>query len=236
MFALSSFVLLVLLLHLVHQSVFGYALSLTRNSLQKLSLHEPINLNEYDENVLKWTKRFVQGIISKSGAGICPYTEDADNAGIPFGTIRYSISSATTVNDAIVDYWREVDVLDDYNDVDLSTTLLIYPHITIFDDFSKFDDFCKNIDAAVEDRELDHKINNVFFHPQFYFKDKDEQVFAIFDASGEIIGFSNEIVAPVSYARRSPWPIGEVFLHLHVCCTNVSNAFLSSLLFDMREQ
>ena len=47
----------------------------------------------------------------------------------------------------------------------------------------------------------------MYFHPEFKFKDKDGQVYFLFDDDGNVLGLSSDVVEPISYSRRSPWPI-----------------------------
>ena len=49
-------------------------------------------------------------------------------------------------------------------------------------------------------------VENVYFHPDFQFIDRDGQTVFIFDDDGNVVGTSDEMVTPVSYARRSPYP------------------------------
>jgi hypothetical protein len=51
------------------------------------------------------------------------------------------------------------------------------------------------------------QIQLVYFHPEFKFKDKNDQVIVIFDDDGNPVGLSNELVKPIDFSRRSPWPI-----------------------------
>jgi hypothetical protein len=157
------------------------------------------------ENVIDETKKFVAGIISKSGAGICPYTADSERAGTPvMGLIKYSISIANTKMDAITDYWEHVKLLTVSDDREMSTVLLIFPECHDFNNFDDFETFSNDLDDMIKNRD---DIDNVYFHPEFKFRDGDGQIFAVFDDNGDIIGMSDEFPTPISYARRSPYPI-----------------------------
>eukprot|EP01038_Epipyxis_sp_PR26KG_P008988 gene8988-12123_t len=163
--------------------------------------------------ILSDTKSFVKAMISDFF--ICPFTNGAEKAGVPRGNIRYAISKATTINEAYYDYWNEVEILLSANVKDISTVLLVYPYL--FTDFSRYSEFTDSLDTALSDETSSGKdfqfstcINNVYFHPDFKFYDKEAQVVVVFDENGDVIGTSDEIVSPISYARRSPYPIVNI--------------------------
>lgn len=53
--------------------------------------------------------------------GVCPFTLDPDRGGIPMGGIRYSISRATTVEEAFYRFWEEIHLLQTVSLTPLST-------------------------------------------------------------------------------------------------------------------
>ena len=61
--------------------------------------------NDLDALVLSDTKMFVQAVIADFGA--CPFTIDANRAGPQKGQIRYQISHARSIEEAMYDYWKE---------------------------------------------------------------------------------------------------------------------------------
>lgn len=165
------------------------------------------NSNDYSQ-LTNDMKKWVTGMIS--GFGICPFTASSNIAGTPQGKIRYAVSKARTVEEAFTDYWREVDLVHQSPVADLSTTLLMYPHIVEFSEFSTFDSFSIELDALLSASPSANAIDNVYFHPQFLFRDKDDQVFLVFDDDGNPLGLSNEVPTPPSYARRSPTPMVNI--------------------------
>ena len=63
-----------------------------------------------------------------------------------------------------------------------------------------FDETPENYDYGENGQFEGHKyIDNVYFHPEFKFKDKDGQVYFIFDYNGDVIGTSDQIIAPSRY-------------------------------------
>ena len=160
---------------------------------------------------LKVTKSWVKGIISKQGEKICPYTNDENFAGIGknLGKIRYHISNANNLYDAHKDYWDEVTKIVETNPNEISTTLLIYKD-NLFNNVDEFEIFSEELDDEIKTRNIESMINNVYFHPDFNFRDKDGQNVLIFDEEGNIIGDTSTIVQPSSFARRSPYPIVNI--------------------------
>ena len=144
-----------------------------------------------------------------AGAGVCPFTIDENKAGIPRGNIHYAISHASSIEQALADYWDQVCLFLTTENAEISTTLLIYSQLELFQDIKTFEKFCNCIDRSIlpTNIDLEELIQLVYFHPEYRFVDKDEQVYVVFDDNGEALGLSSDFVAPVSYARRSPWPM-----------------------------
>ena len=122
------------------------------NLILSKNIHlEPYNLEdmvdqsstETDDVILNDTKKFVQAMIADFGA--CPFTIDANRAGPQKGNIRYHISHARTIEEAMYDYWKEVQYLENVDEKDISTTLLVFSNPQLFtDDITIFEDYyCK---------------------------------------------------------------------------------------------
>jgi hypothetical protein len=133
-------------------------------------------------------------------------------------------------------YWQEAHAMMSTTDREISTVILVYPELALFgEDMRAFDLLSELLDDALSPKTmepLDHHMNNVYFHPTFRFRDKDDQVRFVFDDAGEVIGTTETIVEPFNYARRSPWPIINVreqytisdFIgHIHHCTTHTRN-------------
>ena len=95
------------------------------------------------------------------------------------------------------------------NPDEISTTLLMYKE-NLFSDVEEFEIFSEELDDEIKNRNIESTINNVYFHPDFNFRDKDGQNVLMFDEEGNIIGESTKLVRPSSYARRSPFPIVNI--------------------------
>lgn len=179
----------------------------------QLSSCHALKMANVDSNkyVIATTKNWVRAIISRQGEKICPYTIDENAAGIGSpGLIRYSISRATNVENAHKEYWEEVSYILNSSQNDISTTLLIYPQLDFMSNIEEFDIFSEELDEEIKNKDLESTINNVYFHPEFNFRDKDGQIVVLFDEEGNVIGDSGSLVTPSSYARRSPWPIVNI--------------------------
>jgi hypothetical protein len=139
---------------------------------------------------------------------VCPYTIDHASAGVPKGGIRYSVSDARSAEEAFRDFWAEVYTLLNAPVGEISTSLIWFP-TPLFTNVEYFEKFCLALDDALTEPSLnfEDQVQLVYFHPEFKFKDKDGQIYFIFDKDGEVLGLSSDIVEPINYARRSPWPM-----------------------------
>lgn len=151
----------------------------------------------------QWVKRMIAGF------GVCPFTIDEDRAGIPRGDILYALSDAVTHEQAFRDFWLQTADFLSKENAEASTVLLIYPQPQLFADVKEFENFCECLDQALLPYVLNFEepLQLVYFHPEYEFVDKDGQVYFIFDDDGQVVGLSSDFVNPVSYARRSPWPM-----------------------------
>lgn len=159
------------------------------------------------EEVLSLSRQWVKRMIA--GFGICPFTIDENKAGIPRGGIHYALSDAVTHEQAFRDFWLQTASFLGKENADVSTVLLIYTQPELFASIKEFENFCECLDHALLPYTLNFEepLQLVYFHPEFEFVDKDGQVYFVFDDDGQVIGLSSDFVNPVSYARRSPWPI-----------------------------
>ena len=97
---------------------------------------EPDNEQLDMDNILTVTRTWVKAMIADFA--ICPYTIDADRAGKPIGGVRYSISDASTPEEAFRDFWAEVYGMLSTTQEDISTVLLTYPR-RVFNDEGYFE-------------------------------------------------------------------------------------------------
>lgn len=205
-------ILIVIVLYNIFTSTISYHLNIPLCKSKYLQHQLYSNNKNYEtQDIINITKIWIESMISTKNIGICPYTQNADLAGIPTGKIRYEVSNANDISQAYEDYWKEVFLLQSSLVYEITTTLLIYPNVFEFQNIENFETFSLELDAAVEEAMLSAEIDNVYFHPEYKFVDKEEQVYLIFsEDTGEIIGDSKSIVSPVSYARRSPIPFVNI--------------------------
>eukprot|EP01038_Epipyxis_sp_PR26KG_P005370 gene5370-7448_t len=150
-------------------------------------------VEEDDIILLTDTKEWVRKVIADFS--VCPFTMDPNRAGIPMGGVRYSISRATTPEEAFLRYWEEVQILINTHEKVMSTTLLVFPEIELFGNYELFESFCECLSDALSPSSmaLEKDIQLVFFHPKFQFRDGQAR-------TGAEQGSPN-------FARRSPWPM-----------------------------
>lgn len=181
------------------------------NNIKKKS----VLVADSDEVVIEDTLKFVQAMIADFGA--CPFTTDSKRAGPSKGPVKYIVSHATTLEDAFYDYWKEAILLEEKGEKDISTTILIFSDENLFtNNIERYELYCECLEQILDESPENYidftfqgsnQLDNVYFHPDFKFKDKDGQVVFLFDEDDNIIGTSDQIITAGSYARRSPYPI-----------------------------
>ena len=123
--------------------------------------------------------------------GICPFSKGSDQAGLPLGPVFYTVDRSTSLEDMYARYWHEVVRVEDQDEKDLSTTLLVGPEFCI-DNVEIFEQFSTTLTQPLSALSVEDTIQLVFFHPHWSFRDGGER-------GGE--------GAAANYARRSPWPM-----------------------------
>jgi len=177
------------------------------SKVDEKNLQDSADFNIVEDFILDISKSWVAAMIADFN--VCPFTMNADFAGIPRAPIRYKISSATNLLTAIKDYWYEISLLHKFSPSEIVTVLLVFPFVPEFDSYTIFEEYGTCLDNAAANL-FENQIDNVYFHPEFKFVDKDGQIFFLFDDEGNVVGSTEDIIAPVSYARRSPWPIVNI--------------------------
>ena len=146
-----------------------------------------------DDKIIDISKKWVNKICSEMG--ICPFTNGADKAGLPLGNVYYDVDRSTAMEDMYASYWKEVVRLENSNEKEVSTILLIAPEFCL-DQIEVFDTFTTTLTQPLGPLEIENLIQLVFFHPQWSFRDGSAR-------SGKQAGAAN-------YARRSPWPMFNI--------------------------
>ena len=124
-----------------------------------------------DEIVLADTKEWVARVIA--GFSVCPFTISPERAGIPMGGVRYTVSRATTVEEAFLRYWEEVEFLQATNEKDWSTVLLVFPELGLFGNYELFEVYCESLQDSLcsSCMSMEDQFQLVFFHPKYQFRD-----------------------------------------------------------------
>ncbi|MBJ9895032.1 DUF1415 domain-containing protein [Burkholderia cenocepacia] len=81
--------------------------------------------------------------------------------------VRYAISEATTLEDALAELETELRLLDAADPQQVDTTLVIYPHA--FADFVDYNDALFFAERLVQQLRLDGVLQIASFHPQYRF-------------------------------------------------------------------
>lgn len=145
-----------------------------------------------DDDMIEVSKRWVDTMMSNMG--ICPFTSGPDMAGLPLGKVFYTVDRLSTVEEAYLSYWRELVRLENTNERELSTTLLIMPNFSI-SNVELFESFSTTLTQPLEPLDLEKITQLVFFHPRWSFR----------ESSG--IDRTSGAGHAANYARRSPWPM-----------------------------
>lgn len=142
-----------------------------------------------DDLMISITKKWVGRMMSDMG--ICPFSQNAESAGLPVGQVFYCVDRSTSMEDMYNRYWNEVVRVEQNKEKDLSTTLLIAPEFCL-DNLEMFESFTNTLTQPLTALGVETLLQLVFFHPHWSFRDGDAR-----SGSGQA----------ANYARRSPWPM-----------------------------
>jgi hypothetical protein len=119
------------------------------------------------------------------GLNLCPFAKSV----YVKEQVRYAISEATTLEDALADLETELRTLEAADPQQVDTTLVIYPRV--FADFVDYNDALFFADRLVQQLRLDGVLQIASFHPEYRFEGSE----------------ADDIE---NYTNRAPYPI----LHL----------------------
>ncbi|WP_175886550.1 DUF1415 domain-containing protein [Burkholderia sp. BCC0044] len=97
------------------------------------------------------------------GLNLCPFAKSV----YVKEQVRYAISEATTLEDALADLETELRTLEAADPQQVDTTLVIYPHA--FADFVDYNDALFFAERLVQQLRLDGVLQIASFHPQYQF-------------------------------------------------------------------
>ncbi|PAJ80950.1 DUF1415 domain-containing protein [Burkholderia ubonensis] len=139
--------------------------------------------NDAHDAILAATRHWLARAVI--GLNLCPFAKSV----YVKDQVRYAISEATTLEDALADLETELRRLDAADPQQVDTTLVIYPHA--FAEFLDYNDALFFADRLVRQLKLDGVLQIASFHPRYQF-----------DGTGP-----DDIE---NYTNRAPYPI----LHL----------------------
>ncbi len=109
-------------------------------------------------DTVQWLERAVIGL------NLCPFAKGVHAK----GQIHYVVSAAADPQQLLVDLREELLALAKTDAAVRDTTLLVVP-TPLLADFLDFNDFLGEVDALLEELELDGTLQIASFHPQFQF-------------------------------------------------------------------
>lgn len=142
-----------------------------------------------DDEIIQVTRQWVDKMMSD--LALCPFTSGPDMSGMPMGKVFYTVDRSKTFEEMYATYWKEVVRVEQNDEKELSTTLLIAPDFCM-DNIEAYENFCNTLTQPLEVLSVEDLLQLVFFHPKWTFRDGGER-----SGTG---GAAN-------YARRSPWPM-----------------------------
>jgi hypothetical protein len=148
-----------------------------------------VKVPDDDDEIIRVTKQWTGSMMAD--AGLCPFTQDAESAGLPPGPTFYCVDRCSGVEDMYARYWKEAERIEKQKEKDLSTTLLICPEFFL-DQVETFESFSTTLTQALGALGVEDLLQLVFFHPNWVFRDGDARA-----GEGQA----------ANYARRSPWPM-----------------------------
>ncbi|MCV6590728.1 MAG: DUF1415 domain-containing protein [Marinobacterium sp.] len=111
--------------------------------------------------VVEQTRNWVESVVV--GLNLCPFAAPV----IRQQSIRYAESAARDDESVIQDFLLELDRLQQTDEAELSTTLVIYP--AVFEDFAHYLDLLSIMEDLLEQTGLDGIFQLASFHPDYLF-------------------------------------------------------------------
>lgn len=133
------------------------------NEEKELEDDEPLvdivdKIPDSDDKIIDLSKKWVNKIMSDMG--ICPFTRGSEMAGLPMGQVYYTVDRSTCIEDMYAAYWEEVVRVEQANEEELSTTLLIAPEFMI-DNVEMFENFSGTLTQPLEALGVEVSFNGV---------------------------------------------------------------------------
>ncbi|MFY4695988.1 DUF1415 domain-containing protein [Burkholderia glumae] len=118
-------------------------------------------MNDPHQDVLAATRHWLTRAVI--GLNLCPFAKGVHVK----EQVRYAVSEAASLEDALDDLERELRALDAADPDAIDTTLLIYPRA--FAEFAEFNDALQFADRLLRQLRLEGTLQIASFHPQYQF-------------------------------------------------------------------
>ncbi len=118
-------------------------------------------MNDPHQDILAATRHWLTRAVI--GLNLCPFAKGVHVK----EQVRYAVSEAASLEDALDDLERELRALDAADPDAIDTTLLIYPRA--FAEFAEFNDALQFADRLLRQLRLEGTLQIASFHPQYQF-------------------------------------------------------------------
>ncbi|MGS1002680.1 DUF1415 domain-containing protein [Burkholderia glumae] len=118
-------------------------------------------MNDPHQDILAATRHWLTRAVI--GLNLCPFAKGVHVK----EQVRYAVSEAASLEDALDDLERELRALDAADPDAIDTTLLIYPRA--FAGFAEFNDALQFADRLLRQLRLEGTLQIASFHPQYQF-------------------------------------------------------------------
>ncbi len=119
------------------------------------------------DRALDLTRQWVDQIVI--GLNLCPFAAPDQRA----GRVRYAVSEATTEAQAVAEFLRELETIQQSDETSVATTLLVYTQTA--QDFHRYLDLLDLCQFALERAGLEGVFQLASFHPEYCFAGVDPE-------------------------------------------------------------
>lgn len=114
---------------------------------------------QFIDTTRRWVKDFVLKL------NLCPF------AHVPFkeDKIRYAIADQENLDDQMIFFWKEIEMIEKLGREEISNTLIIFPNT--LNDFDEYLGFLDLANELLENQDMDAYFQLASFHPDYLFGD-----------------------------------------------------------------
>ena len=143
---------------------FCYSNKYSKNHNIKITLPQSFfNLDNSRQQFITTTQNWVKDFVLK--LNLCPF------AHVPFkeDKIRYTLADQATLEEQMIHYWKEIELIEKLGRAEISNTLIIFPNsLQTFDEYLGFLDLANEL---LEKQNMDNQFQLASFHPDYLFGD-----------------------------------------------------------------